>query len=94
MKGERTYQIVHKEALIRQNQEQIVVRVRAIIDNKKFNICRLEERKPVKIERQISGNKYELIAECDNIVKAGSIIDEYMNNFTYAINKYVRLKLI
>lgn len=81
--------LINKETIVTKTN-CLVLRIMAVTDKKAFNHCKMLNIKPVKLQRQVGKNKFETFAEADNIHCAGSILDEYINTFTYG-QKYVRL---
>jgi len=82
--AKRVYEIVHTEK-VESNEGVIKIRVCAITDPEKYRLAKLNNAKPVRIERQISGNNYEVIDRCESISTAQEMLSTYIEDAKLSI---------
>ena len=75
----RIYNVVHSEKVETEVGTKII-RVCAITDNERYRLARLNNVMPVRIEKQVKGNQYEVLKRCESISTAQELLPDYITD--------------
>lgn len=74
----RIFNIIHTEE-VKSPSGKIKVRVCAITDPEKYRLARLNDSMPVRIEKQLHGNTYEVVQKCKSIATAQEMLPDIIS---------------